>query len=285
MNRISWKKKFHDLEIEFKKLEGYKKTTESVLKEQRQFQVKIVKVERLHYIIAGLIALLTAIQVFLFVHQNKLVSQQNLLFQNQNNLVDEQNELFSTQNEQIDLQLKITEEQNKKIDQQTEIYKTQIKLLEKQTNQDQYLTTWPRLAVDFRERGFVELKLRNSGIGPAEIKWAQLKYDGNNITFPKLIFAIYNKQPDFWKEVNTNFQTVTITGNILSPNKEYTFFKISEKYSPNFNYYLNHLELTICYCSIAKDCWIYTRRFDDSLPGQKTERITMPADIDDDFKI
>ena len=122
MPRISYKKEKEKVEAKLREanaklehLQGFKNAVEAMnssyeksqqqiieaMKEnsetQEVFQGKIIRIEKIHYVVAICIAILTAFQGYLFLRQNEMIESQNQKIEVQNDRINVQNNLMEAE--------------------------------------------------------------------------------------------------------------------------------------------------------------------------------------------
>lgn len=120
--------------------------------------------------------------------------------------------------------------------------------------QTQRAATWPFIEVlpSRLNQKYFSVRVSNTGVGPARIKDFKITVDGQEMDegeFRKFLL-------DFVGD-NVGVTWSTVTGRVLPPEKDITFFKLSDSTA----FYKiatidSKIELSLCYCSVFDQCWI-----------------------------
>jgi hypothetical protein len=116
------------------------------------------------------------------------------------------------------------------------------------------VSVWPRVEI-FRNYGnsFFEYELKNSGNGPALIKYTLVNYKSTPIKS--------------WQEIPKlpAFTQTHIGTRILSPNSKVKPIEYKGTESVTLYEAAKFIDINICYCSIYDDCWL-TNEENEHLP-------------------
>ena len=124
----------------------------------------------------------------------------------------------------------------------------------------------------------IELEVRNNGLGPAQVHYLTLSYQGEPITAPERFIpqccAPEDMSPEeqehhireLFRSGRLSLLTDIVGGRVFAPQQRVVFATMTRPEDPDslavweaFNQARHQLELEICYCSVLEDCW--TARF------------------------
>lgn len=112
-------------------------------------------------------------------------------------------------------------------------------------------SVWPRLfsARNTSNLDFV-VTVRNSGVGPAQIKSVEVTVDGKPVKNWNEVIGLIDPQTKVAKS-----QSV-LTNLVLVPGETVEAFKLKGDGVDVFNLQRSRLRLKLCYCSIYEKCWV-----------------------------
>ena len=141
----------------------------------------------------------------------------------------------------------------------------------------QYAAVWPRLTVDLNVNvapDSLTLTVRNAGVGPAQLAWAQLTLDGTVIDdWPTLIGRA---APTVTRHVHASINFSSLTGGVLIPGERDVVFRAVGDPARWVSAAATRVGVRVCYCSVFDRCW----RMDNPSVGARVsrERVTpVPA--------
>jgi hypothetical protein len=112
----------------------------------------------------------------------------------------------------------------------------------------------PRLQLStWFDQGLVRFELENVGVGPAEIRGAQVLLDGKPVTsWSGLLEAV-----DAFKGVeNRTIHNSTMHSRVLGAGKEIKVFEVVDPTAAaRVRAALPRLSVDLCYCSVLDECW------------------------------
>jgi len=136
-------------------------------------------------------------------------------------------------------------------------------------NEQKEASVWPRVFVARNtSHDSFGIVVKNSGVGPAEIKYVEVLVDG--------------KVKKDWLEVFTeiadnkerNVQQSTLTNNVLIPGQSLFPFAVKGDVANIFNNDIKRIRVTLCYCSIYEQCWV----LDESI--ERLAGLAVPHSVD-----
>tara|TARA_R110002072_G_scaffold96145_6_gene211555 strand:- start:4515 stop:5126 length:612 start_codon:yes stop_codon:yes gene_type:complete len=121
----------------------------------------------------------------------------------------------------------------------------------------------------------IELEVRNSGLGPAQVHYLLMSYRGEPVVAPNLFMA-QCCAPDgldaearvrhvgqLFLDDRINLLTDIVGGRVFAPQQRVVFASMPQPDNPEglalwqaLNRARNELEFEICYCSVLDQCWI-----------------------------
>ncbi|SDL59714.1 hypothetical protein [Maricaulis salignorans] len=124
----------------------------------------------------------------------------------------------------------------------------------------------------------IELDVRNNGLGPAQVHYLAMSYQGEPVIAPDRFIAQCCAPEgltpderelhirDLFRTGRLNLLTDVVGGRVFAPQQRVVFATMTQPEDPEslavweaFNRARHGLELEICYCSVLEDCW--TARF------------------------
>jgi len=130
----------------------------------------------------------------------------------------------------------------------------QVQMMRKQ----QFAEIWPHILLDIQmPPDTIRLTLRNAGVGPGLIKWAQVRVDDHPIaSWDELLFGQEPPAPLVTDSLAVVYRA-SMTGNALTPSAVYEILKLTGAGAAQLRA-LNHRFLVrVCYCSVDDTCWRY----------------------------
>jgi len=94
------------------------------------------------------------------------------------------------------------------------------------------------------------INVTNSGVGPAIIKYVEVKFDG------KIIKTWDEMLQNIEKDTELNVSQSVLTNNVILPGEEHHPLEVYGKLADKLNRDTKRIRLKICYCSIYEECWI-----------------------------
>jgi hypothetical protein len=130
------------------------------------------------------------------------------------------------------------------------VYIYQARIMQSQ----QHASVWPYIEWSTSNVGGFYLEVHNKGIGPALIKNAALKIDGNEINGLEGLFDMLLGK----NRGKTEYIYSYVEGRVMASGESFKVFQIGDlilakKIDSAFYYHKTKFE--ICYCSIYNDCW------------------------------
>jgi hypothetical protein len=131
-------------------------------------------------------------------------------------------------------------------------------------------STWPNLEFGTSNLNAalepeISLEVSNSGVGPARIRWSQLRYKGQDVAGLEGLLEACCKRPENVpadsplrriRSINSTLGPVLKAGDGLkilrlrqSDNPEWLWLKASEERA--------NVSIKICYCSVLDTCWMF----------------------------
>lgn len=143
-----------------------------------------------------------------------------------------------------------------------------ISYVEVNTLQEQkHSEVWPRVysssTTNSSDKLFA-LNIHNKGVGPAIIKYVELKIDGkHHFNWKSAVEASIGKKLE-----KLNYSSSTLTNATLTPNETLRMFKvegiIASELIKN-----RRFEFSVCYCSIFERCWLLKNNSSLGFPEPK----------------
>lgn len=138
----------------------------------------------------------------------------------------------------------------------------------------QQASVWPRLTADLSVNlspDSLKLTVRNAGVGPAQLEWAQATLDGKPLGgWTELISR--SAPASAPKETRASIIWNSLTGAVLVPGEERVAFRATGEPARWVDDASTRVGLTMCYCSVFDRCWQLS---DPNLGAQvPTERVT-----------
>ncbi len=133
---------------------------------------------------------------------------------------------------------------------------------------EQRASVWPNVAMEYSYTGdAVQLRLVNTGVGPAKIGPVRVTFDREPIqTWTELIRRVNPGQPAPY--------TYSQVGNRVVPAGDFEkVFAVSEAgVADSIQTPIERLAIEVCYCSVYDECWQYVHRFDGEALRDRVER-------------
>ena len=121
----------------------------------------------------------------------------------------------------------------------------------------------------------IELDVRNNGLGPAQVHYLAMSYQGEpSISLARLMADCcapegmsQDERQTYVGQIlsggHTNLITEIVGGRVFAPQQRIVFFAMPRPANPEalavweaFDNARYDLELEMCYCSVLEDCWI-----------------------------
>jgi hypothetical protein len=116
---------------------------------------------------------------------------------------------------------------------------------------------WPRLVLDMTQANdSLDVRVRNAGVGPAQIRWGQLRWRDTPVPAVTTILDSVPKPTTGLKA--RSFWSASLTGNIVSPTGAAVIAAVSGTIAPVLMQAVDEVGLRVCYCSIYEQCWLYS---------------------------
>lgn len=127
-------------------------------------------------------------------------------------------------------------------------------------------STWPSLSfgtsnLNDAMEPEISFELTNSGVGPARIRWYELRYKGQAFSNFNDLLTQCCKRPETQEPVSVNTITSSINpvlkaGDTLRP------FRMRKADNPEWiwqpaNVERNNVSIKVCYCSVLDTCWMF----------------------------
>jgi hypothetical protein len=131
-------------------------------------------------------------------------------------------------------------------------------------------STWPSL--DFGTSNLsatlepeISLEVSNSGVGPARIRWSQLRYKGQDVDGLNGLLEACCKRPDGLPVDSPLRRTTNITstlGPVLKAGDSLKILRLRQDANPQWlwqkaNELRANVSIKICYCSVLDTCWMF----------------------------
>lgn len=125
-------------------------------------------------------------------------------------------------------------------------------------------STWPY--VEFSTSNFLEnrrlvaLTLRNSGVGPARIRWMTVDYRAKAIANNHaLLLECCDAAPPH--ALSKTLLSSTVTHTVLVPHESVNFLEVTPNAQDrvafeSINKERNNIHVRVCYCSVLDECWL-----------------------------
>jgi hypothetical protein len=130
-------------------------------------------------------------------------------------------------------------------------------------------SVWPRLVLGVSQTAdSVHVTVRNAGVGPAQLRWAQLLWRGTPLSSVR---ALMDSLPTRTGETFTgrNFGIGTMTGAVFTPAEEKVLFYIAGSIVGPLTAAAAETALRMCYCSVYDQCWQFEMRGLRPVPGSR----------------
>ncbi|MBK8247994.1 MAG: hypothetical protein IPK85_11425 [Gemmatimonadetes bacterium] len=135
---------------------------------------------------------------------------------------------------------------------------------------------WPRLVVwsSLRQQGGFEVAVgvKNAGVGPLQVRWAQVTLSGHPIT--NALALLDSAPPPAGPGENTATHA-SLTGTVLTPSEDREILRVSGPIAQQVATLAPRTGFTVCYCSIYDKCW--THESQQMSVGSAAARITAVA--------
>ena len=142
--------------------------------------------------------------------------------------------------------------------------------------QEQYASVWPHIEIGPSSLDDIyQIRIQNTGVGPAQIRGAAIKWNGNII--------------ENWYELGQKLTGIDslrvgriklINGSVLPPSQEPDYIYRIDASLSEYRYQLSqkidletwrgNLNVDICYCSVYEECW--TTSLQNSIRRLRGER-------------
>ncbi|HXD48235.1 MAG TPA: hypothetical protein VN600_05655 [Gemmatimonadaceae bacterium] len=138
----------------------------------------------------------------------------------------------------------------------------------------QQASVWPRLTADLSVNlspDSLKLTVRNAGIGPAQLEWAQATLDSKPLaSWTELISRSAPETAP--NDTRASIIWNSLTGSVLVPGEERIALRATGQPAKWVYDAATRVGLTMCYCSVFDRCWqLNDRNLGASVP---TERVT-----------
>lgn len=132
-------------------------------------------------------------------------------------------------------------------------------------------SVWPSLLYGTSDAGTdgrpqISLDLLNRGVGPARVRWAEVRYDGTPVRGSRSLLSrccgLANED-----DAPAVF-TTGIQRRVMGPGEWIQLMRVAKPEAPSPVYEAlsrgrGKIELRLCYCSVLDDCWLLDSRSDD----------------------
>ena len=127
-------------------------------------------------------------------------------------------------------------------------------------------STWPNLSFgtsnlnDALEQE-ISFELSNSGVGPARVRWSQLRYKDKEFTDFNALLAACCKRPA--EQEPQSVSTITSSINpVLKAGETVKILRLRKQGNPDWlwqqaNIERNQVSIKVCYCSVLDTCWMF----------------------------
>lgn len=146
----------------------------------------------------------------------------------------------------------------------------------------QHASVWPRLTVSLDgDSAHFTLSVRNAGVGPAQVVWAQASFDGRPVDgWPALLDHALDAAPGLpaGEEMRADLSMGSVSGNVLVPGEASRVFAVEGRAARPLLAVAARIGLRACYCSVYDRCW----RLDEPRVGARVgaARVTPVAGCD-----
>lgn len=147
---------------------------------------------------------------------------------------------------------------------------SQTRLMQRQAE----ASVWPRLALHIASAAdSIHISVRNAGVGPAQLRWAQLLWRG--VPVPS-VNAVIDSIPRLGTDSlsGRNFGIGRLTGQVFTPAEDKVFFYIAGSITRPLVAAAKDVGVRLCYCSVYEQCWRLEAR---GLGGGSPEREVQPV--------
>ena len=131
--------------------------------------------------------------------------------------------------------------------------------------------TWPY--VEFSTSNFLDnrrlvaLTLRNSGVGPARIRWMTIEHNGKALASNH---SLLRECCDFQSPyaLSKTLLSSTVTHTVLVPHESVNFLEVTPNAQDKvafetLNRERENLHVRVCYCSVLNECWLLDNKTND----------------------
>jgi hypothetical protein len=122
----------------------------------------------------------------------------------------------------------------------------------------QHAAVWPRLTTGLdADSASLTLSVRNAGVGPAQVVWAQLTLDGRPLDgWPALLDRAPAAAPGGPRErLSGTARYVSVTGDVLVPGERKVALALTGPVARAVFAATARVGLRACYCSVFDRCW------------------------------
>jgi hypothetical protein len=147
---------------------------------------------------------------------------------------------------------------------------SQTRLMQRQAE----ASVWPRLALEVSSTpDSLHVSVRNAGVGPAQLRWAQLLWRGSVLpSVRSVIDSVAAQTADSLD--GRNLGIGTLSGQVFTPAEEKVVLYIAGSIVRQLNSSANDVGVRMCYCSVYEQCW----RFEaGGMRGGPRDRVVTPV--------
>jgi hypothetical protein len=122
--------------------------------------------------------------------------------------------------------------------------------------EQQHMSVWPRLAPSVSNAGSFAFRIRNQGIGPAQVETVVLTVDGKPQARWSTVARALIGPREAGFDYGSAYSFSTMGGQVLLPGESITALTIpSHPAADSASVRSARMGVDICYCSIYRDCW------------------------------
>jgi hypothetical protein len=143
---------------------------------------------------------------------------------------------------------------------------SQTRLMQRQAE----ASVWPRLALHVStSTDSIYISVRNAGVGPAQLRWAQLLWRGVPLASVRDVIDSIPKS-DTATLSGRNLGVGRLTGQVFTPAEDKVFFYIAGSITRPLVAAAKDVGVRLCYCSVYDQCWrLEARGLDGGSSGRE----------------
>jgi len=152
-------------------------------------------------------------------------------------------------------------------------------------NEQKESSVWPRIfTAKHIEPGVFKLMVKNSGVGPAQIRYLEVRVNGEIMKSWSEVYE-YEEPAEKSDEKSDEksgeksgekggLEQSILTNNVILPGELVYPFVVKGKIAEEFSNRKKYIKLKLCYCSIYEKCWV----IDESL--KRTAGLAVPYPVE-----